>query len=349
MRVSNKFIVVFLFALAIAGIVHGEDEMYFRDNENDVGMTIFRCGGVYMAYPDSQKKWERLHLAPRGVDLNDGGFAYAVADVDRAYGGLAGLSGELHVLRVNESQPVSFEDMLSSGKIEAYDTTQYRFWGLRILKTKSGAYLAFNDNYKGNYRLYKDGNFVGAYKTTFDLKRAAGLGFLKDQSVTLEDNGVDEFYVFRLGKTYIAQARDRYSGFSKWAPMLNRNLGNEPEFFSLQDGEVAEFKTRALKVNGGKKKYDNAPMFVDSVDLFQKIQYDALAHHLRLKHWEEGTPQDEAEFRQYYDNGNQFLILYLDKKYWVYREILTEKKREFVGKFRKASDVDKAIKRKSRP
>ena len=212
--------------------------------------VILSDGKVYMAYPDSQKKWERLHLAPRGLDLNDGEFAYAVTDIVRAYGGFAGLTGELHVLRVNESQPVSFEDMLSSGKIDAYDTAQYRFWGLRVLKTKNGAYLAFNDNYKGNYRLYKDGNFVGAYKTTFDLKRAAGLGFLKDQSVTLEDNGGDEFYVFRLGKTYIAQARNRYSGFSKWAPMLNRNLGNEPEFFSLQDGEVAEFKTRAFKVNG---------------------------------------------------------------------------------------------------
>ena len=72
MRVTNKFILVFLFALAVAGTVHGEDEMYFRDNESNVGMTIFRCGKVYMAYPDSPKKWERLHLAPRGLDLNDG-------------------------------------------------------------------------------------------------------------------------------------------------------------------------------------------------------------------------------------------------------------------------------------
>ena len=294
MRVTNKFILVFLFALAVAGTVHGEDEMYFRDNESNVGMTIFRCGKVY-----------------RGLDLNDGEFAYAVTDIVRAYGGFAGLTGELHVLRVNESQPVSFEDMLSSGKIEAYDTAQYRFWGLRVLKTKNGAYLAFNDNYKGNYRLYKDGNFVGAYKTTFDLKRAAGLGFLKDQSVTLEDNGGDEFYVFRLGKTYIAQARNRYSGFSKWAPMLNRNLGNEPEFFSLQDGEVAEFKTRAFKVNGGKKKFNNIPMFTDSVEHFKKLSYDVFI-----------------------------------QKYWVYREILAEKKREFVGKFRKVSDVDKALRRR---
>lgn len=346
MRVTNKLMIVLAFFLAVAGTVHGEDEMYFRDNESNVGMTIFRCGKVYMAYPNSQKKWERLHLAPRGLDLNDGEFAYAVTDIVRAYGGFAGLTGELHVLRVNESQPVSFEDMLSSGKIEAYDTAQYRFWGLRVLKTKNGAYLAFNDNYKGNYRLYKDGNFVGAYKTTFDLKRAAGLGFLKDQSVTLEDNGGDEFYVFRLGKTYIAQARNRYSGFSKCAPMLNRNLGNEPEFFSLQDGEVAEFKTRAFKVNGGKKKFNNIPMFTDSVEHFKKLSYDVFIRHFHMNHWEEGASQDEAEFRQYYDNGNQFLILYLDKKYWVYREILAEKKREFVGKFRKASDVDKALRRR---
>jgi hypothetical protein len=91
MRVTNKLMIVLAFLLAVAGIVHGEDEMYFHDNESNVGMTIFRCDGVYLAYLDNQKKWERLHLAPRGVDLDDGGFAYAVADVDRAYGGLAGL------------------------------------------------------------------------------------------------------------------------------------------------------------------------------------------------------------------------------------------------------------------
>ena len=128
--------------------------------------------------------------------------------------------------------------------------------------------------------------------------------------------------------------------------MLNRNLENEPEFFSLQDGEVAEFKARAFKVNGGKKKFNNIPMFTDSVEHFKKLSYDVFIRHFHMNHWEEGASQDEAEFRQYYDNGNQFLILYLDKKYWVYREILAEKKREFVGKFRKASDVDKALRRR---
>ena len=346
MRISNKFIVVFLFALAIVGIVHGEDEMYFRDNENDVGMTIFRCGGVYMAYPDSQKKWERLHFAPRGVDLDDGGFAYAVADVDRAYGGLAGLMGELHVLRVNELRPVAFKEVLKKNMIENYDPARYRFWGLRILKTKKGTHIAASSN-GIDYRLYRDGNVVGSYKTTLELEKDAGLNTSMDTTATLENVGKLPFYVMRLGKTYYAYAW--HIGLNKWTPLLNKAFKNDPVYFSLEDGEVAELQTSALKVNGGKKKYDNAPMFVDSVDLFQKIPYDALAHHLRMKLWEEGAPQDEAESRQYHDNGNQFLILYLDKEFWVYREILAEKKREFVGKFRKASDVDKAIKRKSRP
>ena len=87
-------------------------------------------------------------------------------------------------------------------------------------------------------------------------------------------------------------------------------------------------------------------MFVDSVDLFQKIRYDALTLDLRMEHWEESAPQKETEFRQYQNNSGQYLIVYLDKKYWVYREILAEKKREFVGKFRKASDVDKALRRR---
>ena len=90
----------------------------------------------------------------------------------------------------------------------------------------------------------------------------------------------------------------------------------------------------------------NIPMFTDSVEHFKKLSYDVFIHHFHMNHWEEGASQDEAEFRQYYDNGNQFLILYLDKKYWVYREILAEKKRGFVGKFRKVSDVDKALRRR---
>ena len=46
---------IYYLVCPIGGIVHGEDEMYFNDSENDVGMTIFRCDGVYLAYLDNQK------------------------------------------------------------------------------------------------------------------------------------------------------------------------------------------------------------------------------------------------------------------------------------------------------
>lgn len=342
MLVTNKLMIVLAFFLAVAGIVHGEDEMYFHDNESNVGMTIFRCDGVYMAYLDKQKKWERLHFAPRGLDLNDGEFAYAVADVDRAYGGLAGLSGELRVLRINESHPVAFKEILKRGLIENYDPARYRFWGLRILKTKRGTHIATSTNGIA-YRLYRDGNFVGSYKTTLELERDAGLNTMMDSTVTLQSAGKLPFYVMRLGKTYYAYAS--HMDLNKWTPLLNRMFKNDPVYFSLEDGEAAELQTTALKVNGGKKKYENAPMFVDSVDLFQKIRYDALAHHLRLKPWEEGASLEEAEFRQYQDKSGQYLIVYLDKNYWVYYEDLSEQKKRLLGKFRKASDVDKALKR----
>lgn len=316
--------------------------MSFHDSENDVGMTIFRCDKVYLAYLDSQKKWERLHVAPRGVDLDDGGFAYAVADVDRAYGGLAGLSGELRILRIKESHPVAFKEILKKNMIEKYDPARYRFWGLRILKTKKGTHIATSTNGIA-YRLYKDGNVVGNYKTTLELEKDAGLSTSMDTTATLEDAGKLPFYVMRLGKTYFAYAS--YIGLNKWSPLLNKTFKNDPVYFSLEDGEAAELQTTALKVNGGKKKYDNAPMFVDSVDLFQKIPYDALAHHLRLKPWEEGASLEEAEFRQHQDNGGQYLIVCLDKKYWVYYEDYSEKKQRLLGKYRKVSDVDKALKR----
>jgi hypothetical protein len=65
-----------------------------------------------------------------------------------------------------------------------------------------------------------------------------------------------------------------------------------------------------------------------------------------LKPWEEGASLEEAEFRQYQDKSGQYLIVYLDKKYWVYYEDYSEKTKRLLGKFRKASDVDKALKRR---
>ena len=64
MRVTNKFILVFLFALAVAGTVHGEDEMYFRDNESNVGM--YHPNGDYLIANKAYVKLENPMGAPAG-------------------------------------------------------------------------------------------------------------------------------------------------------------------------------------------------------------------------------------------------------------------------------------------
>ena len=315
MRILNK--IPCILALVLAIFAGAEDELNYGGGESDVKMTVFRCDRGYLAYMEKEKRWSGLDRLPSGFELNDGEFADITADIERMYGGLAGHTGTPFATKIKELRPVPFKEMLKRGLIENYDPVRYRFWGLRILKTKNGTYIAATG--RGlDFRLYKDGNFVGSYKTTLELEKAAGLNTLMDTTVVLQEGGHLPFYVMRLGKTYFAYAR--HIDFNKWTPLLNKAFKNDPVYFSLEDGEVAEFQTSVLKVNGGKKKYDNAPMFVDSVDLFQKIRYDALTLDLRMEHWEEGAPQNEAEFRQYHNNGGQYLIVYLDKKYWVYYE-----------------------------
>ena len=345
MRILNK--IPCILALVLAIFAGAEDELNYGGGESDVKMTVFRGDRGYLAYMEKEKSWSGLDRLPSGFELNDGEFADITADIERMYGGLAGHTGTPFATKIKESRPVPFEEMLKRGLIENYDPARYRFWGLRILKTKKEVYIAsrIGATRSGlDYRLYKDGNFVGSYKTTFELERAVGLNTSMDTTVILQEEGKLPFYVMRLGKTYFAYAR--FIGLNKWTPLLNKAFKNDPVYFSLEDGEVAELQTSVLKVNGGKKKYDNAPMFVDSVDLFQKIRYDALTLDLRMEHWEESAPQKEAEFRQYQNNSGQYLIVYLDKKYWVYHEDDSGKKKRLLGMFRKASDVDKALKRR---
>jgi len=341
MRILNK--IPCILALVLAIFAGAEDEMYYGGGESDVKMTVFRGDRGYLAYMEKEKRWSGLDRLPSGFELNDGEFADITADIERMYGGLAGHTGTPFATKIKESRLVLFKEILKRNIIENYDPARYRFWGLRILKTKNGTYIAASS--RGlDYRLYKDGNFVGSYKTTLELEKAAGLNTMMDSTVTLQSAGKLPFYVMRLGKTYFAYAR--HIDLNKWTPLLNKAFKNDPVYFSLENGEVAELQTSALKVNGGKKKYDNAPMFVDSVDLFKKIRYDALTLDLRMEHWEESAPQKEAEFRQYHNNSGQYLIVYLDKKYWVYYEDDSGKKKQLLGKSSKASDVDNALKRR---
>lgn len=341
MRILNK--IPCILALVLAIFAGAEDELNYGGGESDVKMTVFRGDRGYLAYMEKEKRWSGLERLPSGFELNDGEFADITADIERMYGGLAGHTGTPFATKIKELRPVPFKEMLKRGLIENYDPVRYRFWGLRILKTKNGTYIAATG--RGlDFRLYKDGNFVGSYKTTLELEKAAGLNTLMDTTVVLQEGGHLPFYVMRLGKTYFAYAR--HIDFNKWTPLLNKAFKNDPVYFSLEDGEVAEFQTSVLKVNGGKKKYDNAPMFVDSVDFFKKIRYDILTLDLRMEHWEESAPQKEAEFRQYQDNSGQYLIVYLDMKYWVYYEDDSGKQKQLLGKFRKVSDVDKALKRR---
>lgn len=315
------------------------DELVFDNQESDVRILLFRCNKTFIAYKENEKKWIGLYTPPKDIHLEDGEFADITADVEKVYGGIVGFSGELYLSKIKSSHAVSFEELVNRGEIADYDPVQYRFGGARVIRTKKGLYCVGSTH--GKYQLYKDGKILGIYNTALEVENATGLHVLKDPSVKLEQVYKKNFYVFRIGKTYFAYSN--HGNFNNWTPMLNKDFGNKLDYFTLNDGETATFESQAIKVNGGKKNYVNAPMFVDSIYKYRTVSYHAMTMNLHTKNWEESVPQENAEIRRYQGKTGLYLIVYLDKKYWVYREDFTDGKQHLIGKYNTVSKVNEVL------
>lgn len=327
----------------IVGIVHSEDELSYGAVEKNVNMILLRNGKHYFAYMENEKWIGIDYIDTSAVHLEDGGSASVNVDFVRLYGGIVGHKGTPSIMAIRDPQAVSFDELIGSGKIADYDPEKYIFFGPRLIRAKGVTYCITRYRY-GDYRLYKNGEFLGSYKTTLEFEHATGLNTLKDPNAKLEQTGKLTYYVIRLGGTYYAYSR--YEGFHKWTPILNRNFGNKPDGFTLDEGEIAKFSARAIKVNGGKGNYANTPMFNTPVSDFKKLSYDVLVQDLHPKHWHETDPQNDADLWQYQDNNILYLIFNQKGKYWVFRENIDEKTRGLVGKYNSFSKVDKAVKMK---
>jgi hypothetical protein len=337
------FLVVALM-LTIVSVVQSEDELSYGDVEKNVNMILFRNGKHYFAYTEDNKWIGIDHVDTSAVDLDDGGIASVNVDFVRLYGGIVGHEGTPSITAIRDPQAISFDELVGSSKIADYDPEKYIFFGPRLIKTKNATYCVTRYKY-GDYRLYKDGQFLGSYKTSLEFEHATGFNTLKDPNVKLEQTGKLTYYVICIEGTYYAYSR--YEGFHKWTPILNRDFGNKPDGFTLKEGEVAKLSTRAIKVNGGKGNYANTPMFNTPVSDFKKLSYDVLLQDFHPKHWHETDPQNDAELWQHQDNGDEYLIFKLKGKYWVFHEKIAEKTRGLVGKYNSISKVDKAIKTKN--
>lgn len=318
-----------------------DDELTFGDQESDARIILFRCNKAYIAYKENEKKWISLYVKPKDINLEDGGFADITADVEKAYGGIVGFTGELYLSKIKSSQAVSFEELVNKGEIADYDPAQYRFSGARVIRTKKGLFCV--GSAYGKYQLYKDGKILGIYNSALEVENVTGLHILKDPSVQLEQVYKKYFYVFRIGKIYYAYSR--HGDFNNWTPMLNKDFGNKLDYFTLNDGETATFESHVIRVNGGKKNYVNAPMFVDSIYKFGTVSYHAMTLNLHTQNWEESVPQKNAEIRRHQGKTGIYLIVYLNKKYWVYRDDFADGKQHLIGKYNTVSKVNEVLNR----
>ena len=175
--------------LTIVSVAQSEDELSYGEVEKNVKMILLRNGKHYFAYMENDKWIGIDHVDSSAVHLNDGGIASVHVDFIKLYGGIAGHQGTPSIMAIRDPQAISFDELVGSGKIADYDPEKYIFFGPRLIKAKGVTYCITRYKY-GDYRLYKNGEFLGSYKTAQEFEHATGLNTLKGPNVKLEQSGL---------------------------------------------------------------------------------------------------------------------------------------------------------------
>ena len=168
--------------LTIVSVVQSEDELSYGEVEKNVNMILLRNGKHYFAYMENNKWIGIDYVDSSAVHLDDGGIASVNVDFVRLYGGIVGHEGTPSITAIRDPQAISFDELVGSGKIADYDPEKRIFFGPRLIKTKSATYCVTRYRY-GDYRLYKNGKFLGSYKTSQEFEHAAGFNTLKKPNV----------------------------------------------------------------------------------------------------------------------------------------------------------------------
>jgi hypothetical protein len=313
------------------------DQLYY-DYEDNVDFTIFRAGDAYLMCEDGQNGWSGLEgdVQSQGLNLGDFDFAHVTADMTYLDGGEAGYMNAPMIRKVHNSFSVSFADVLNKGLIEEYDPEEVYFAGPRLYETDDCKYCVVFADYK-EYRVYKDGGYIGSYETSYEAEGAIGLHKV-DNAADFERLPKLDLYVFRCGDTYLAYCK--YYGLSQWTPLLDENYENCPSGFTLDDGEfICLHQADVMKVSGGKAGYVNAPMIMNPGSI-EECRYDTPALMGSVIHWEERQKIEEGDLMEYH--VSEYLIFYLDGKYHVYAENET-KHQELVGVYDTEEEVNAAL------
>ena len=311
------------------------DKLYQNDEKN-AELLVFRTGDVYLTYSLDRKMagWTRTSSdVPVEMEMTDGCFELITADITRYYGGVAGYMGDPYI-----KKPKSISTMTQAEAIAYCGMEQYKPGEIVYSEPRYyGDYIIIR--YRDDVRVYREGRLLGDYGTEIQAEAAVGLREIPDTSVKMERLGDHSAYVFRCGDTYLAYCA--HIGMNPcWTRYVNSDFGNEPEAFSLNDGEgVYIMHADVIKLNGGNARYVNTPM-ITSAEEPEWVGYDIISRGMepfwaenRAQSAPEATSPEWAEFSDGYNamfdrtTAGTWLIYCLDDKYYVYLDDHTQKQR----------------------
>ena len=303
------------------------------------GMTVYKCGILYYACVDGNTSWAELYNS-LPIELEEGTFVHVEADYDLKYGGIDHYWGTMSIKEVRDEYFLTLDEVADYHMIEPYDPDISTFDGPRLLEKDGRNYLLCRDPMR-QYRLYDDNaNLLCKYDTS--MACAAYLEYGEDQDIIYGSVSYPSCWVMRIGDVYYAYSRN--GGNSKWTPLLNKQFENKPIGFELTDGQAMKVdSTTMYLVNSPKYGYVNAPMFETMEDFYQ-INYDTIINETCRMHWEEASSYENGILYQYFYGLDQYLIFYLDDRFYVYHEnycdINTD---EFIGVFMSADEVNEGV------
>ena len=311
------------------------DQLYTDKKKNEYA-TVFRAGDEFFLCLDGEYVWRRIISDDGSLKggMNDFDFAKIKADISWVTGGIAGFQNAPQISKVKSISSISFSECERDGIIAAYNPDEEYFSGPQVYRDGEDVYVIIHANYK-EYRVYKNGYFMGKYVTSLETNGALGI-VQYDDGADYESIHNVAIYVFNFYGTYLGYSR--YYDLSGWTPILNKDFENALPNTTLKNGELLYIKDADIEiVNGGEKNYKNTPLIKD-FSQSEIVTYDVLSK----VHWEEGMDKTDYSIAGF--ASGKYMIIYYKGKYYVYIDSYAVKDEEhFIGAFDTEAEVDAAM------
>ena len=336
MIVAVLFALMFCSACSLRIRSSKVDQLYTKSEKNVTG-TVFCAGDKFVLCVEGENVWKLVESDASETlknEMDDFDFAKIDADITWLDGGVAGFMHVPQIDKVNSLVPITFEECDKNEILATYDPDEEYFSGPHIYRDGNDIYVVIYLRYK-DYRVYKNGSFIGEYETALEVKGTLGVAEY-DETAQYESIHNVPLYVFCMDGVYLGYGR--YMGLNQWAPILDKNFENALATVTLNDGELLYIEDADIEIiNGGEKGYSNT-VLIEKFTKSEIIGYDIL----NKDHWEEGLAKEDYACAEY-DCG-RYMIFYLDGQYHVYHDDMTvDEEDHFIGVFNSEEQVDEAM------